>query len=353
MAVITGVTGQTGSYMAEFLLKRGLKVIGATRRTSQLIDSNLEDIKDHPNFELKHFDLTDAHSINNLVKETSPDYIINFGAQTFVADSWNNPYEHFETNAGGVLHFLEAVKNHAPNCRFYSSGTSEQYGDVQYSPQDINHPFSPRSPYGVAKCAANHFVKVYRESYGLYAVHGVCFNHESPRRQDYFVTRKVTRAACEIKQAILRHDPDSNTKFPVLRLGNLDAKRDWSHALDFVEGIWLMLNQEKPKDYVLSSGETCTIRDFVTRAFNTLAIGGYWSGGGEKEVFVSSENPFPTRSPLHLVKVDPKFYRPAEVELLQGDSSPIRTELGWEPKYDLDKLVGEMVSQDWIDLRGL
>lgn len=338
--IVTGATGQDGSYMCEYLLKNtNLEVVAAVRRTSQFINSNLKDCLSNPRFRTIHFDLVDPHSISATIKNEQPDYFINFGAQTFVKDSWDMPVLHFSTNAIGTLHILEAIKNHQPACRFYSAGSSEEFGDVSYSPQDINHPTRARNPYGASKVACRQFVKVYRESYGIYAVHGVLFNHESSRRQDYFVTRKISKGVARIKNAIDRAiGLGDEVYIEPIELGNLDSKRDWSDSRDFVEGVWLMLNQESPKDYILASGEAHSIREFVEKAFAVAGINGSWHEQGLDEEFLAGQQT--------LVRINSDFYRPAEVGLLLGDSTPIREELGWKPKISFDKLVESMVLYD-------
>lgn len=335
--IVTGVSGQLGSYMVDFLLKEtDFEVIGAVRRTSQLISSNFSYNLKNPKFRIIHFDLCDPHSITSTIKNEKPDYFINFGAQTFVADSWDSPRNHFQTNALAVIDILEAIRQFAPNCRFYSSGSSEQFGNVAYSPQDEKHPFRPRSPYGASKCAAHQAVKVWRESYNLYAIQGILFNNESPRRQEYFVTRKITKAVARIKQEL-----EQGSDITPLELGNLCARRDWSDAEDFVGGVWKMLNQKEPKEYVLASGETHTIREFVELAFEH--VGFYrneckWEGEGLDEQYVFGEKT--------LVKINKDFYRPAEVELLLGNPTQAREELGWEPKTSFCELVKKMVGHD-------
>lgn len=342
--IITGASGQDGSYMIDYLLKNtDYEVIGCIRRKTEDTNRYIEKHFKNPKFRLAHFDLTDVHSITSLIKNEQPNYFINFAAQTFVGDSWQMPTLHFKCNAEAVLHMLEAVKNFCPKCKFYSAGTSEQFGDVDYSPQDLNHPYKPRSPYGAAKVAANMLVKVYRESYGLYAVHSILFNHESSRRPDYFVSRKITKNVARIAKALQVGDRD----FQPLELGNLDAKRDWSHAEDFVEAVWLMLNQEKPKDYLLASGETHTVREFVELAFDNAGIQGYWSGEGINEVYkFKGEVPVD----ITLMRVNPKFYRPAEVELLLGDPSEAEKELGWKKKIDFETLVCRMSKHDFKEI---
>jgi GDPmannose 4,6-dehydratase len=360
--------------MAELCLELGHKVFGMVRRTSTINDTNYKHILSNPNFKVVYGDLLDGFSIDSLVRDTKPDYFINFAAQSFVGCSWEIPEETFMAGAVGVLKCLEAIRKNAPQCRFYNAGSSEQFGDVLYAPQDIKHPFRPRSPYGAAKVAAHSLVKVYRESYNLYAIQGILFNHESERRGEEFVTRKITKGIGRIVRAI-----DSNQPFEPIRLGNLDAKRDWSHSKDFVEGVWRMMNQEVynlevqkamfpavittfdasdrteeaqikkeirflskfAKEYVLSSNETHSVREFINIALFYSRIKGEWSGFGTNEKFTSNHGV--------IIEIDPKFFRPAEVDLLLGDSTPAREELGWKPKISFDNLVKRMVETDLPD----
>jgi GDPmannose 4,6-dehydratase len=257
------------------------------------------------------------------------------------------PLNHIQTNAIGVLYCLESIKNINPTCKFYNAGSSEQFGDVDYSPQDIKHPFKPRSPYGVSKCTAHHLVKVYRESYNIFAVQGILFNHEGVRRGEEFVTRKITKNIGRILKSLKNH----NEKFEPLELGNIYSKRDWSDAEDFVRGIWLMINQEKSKDYVLSSNETHTIKEFIQIAFEVANIKGEWIGEGIKEKFLfrNYNNQFSYHADdCVLVQINEKFYRPAEVDLLFGDSNEARLELGWNPKTSFRELVKKMVDCDSV-----
>lgn len=371
--IITGATGQDGSYFIDYLLENtDNTIIAAVRRTSQAILDNLKHNIHNPRLKMVTLDLTDPNAVRNLIKEEEPDYFINLGAQTFVADSWKSPVAHMNTNAMTVIYILEAIKEYSPLCRFYSAGSSEQWGNVSYSPQDEKHPLRPRSVYGVSKCAAALLTKVYRESYGLYAVHGILFNHESPRRQKYFVTRKVTHGASVIYNQIKDNKPVTP-----IELGNLDAKRDWSHAKDFVDGIWRMLNQEKYnptlqrfsgsidtsnnkypsslvdniEEYVLSSDECHSIRELVELTFKKVysflykySQGSfYWKGSGLSEEYV-----FETRDGklYTLVKINKDFFRPAEVDLLWGNSQKARESLGWSPKYSFEELINEMVEND-------
>jgi len=342
--LITGILGQDGSNMVEYLLRNtNTKIFGMIRRTSNPNFVNCKAFIKNERFQLVYGDLSDSVSLDNLVRDIQPDYFINFAAQSFVGCSWEIPLQTFDANATGVARCLEAVRRFQPKCRFYSAGSSEEFGDVQYSPQDILHPVRPRSPYGASKAAARHLVKVYRESYNLYAVHGILFNHEGTKRGEEFVTRKISKGVARIYHAIKNNQP-----FPPIELGNLDAQRDWSDSEDFVDGVWKMMNQEKPKDYILSSNETHTIREFINKSFQTAGFYGVWHGNGTNEElsvanYLMEEHEICSSV---LVKINPKFYRPAEVELLLGDSTPARKELGWKPKISFDNLVERMVKYD-------
>lgn len=332
--IITGITGQDGSYMADFLLENTEHdVYGMVRRASTNNFYNIKHLLNNPRFKLLTGDLTDSQSIDNIVREIQPDYFINLAAQSFVGASWQIPEQTFDIDAVGVIRCLEAIRKHAPKCRFYNAGSSEELGNVNYSPQDENHPLKPRSPYGAAKAAARHIVKVYRESYNLFAIQGLLYNHESPRRGEEFVTRKITKEIAKIKKAI-----DYGYTFEPLELGNIYAKRDWSHAKDFVRGIWMMINQEEPKEYLLASGETHTVKEFIEKAFSLVNINGYWEGSEIEEKFIFNN--------IILVKINPVFYRPAEVDLLLGNSEKARKELKWSPEISFENLVKEMVEND-------
>lgn len=342
--IITGILGQDGSNMVEYLLKNtNAKIFGMARRTSNPNFINCKSFLKEERFQLVYGDLSDNVSLDNLVRDIQPDYFINFAAQSFVGCSWDIPLQTFDSNATGVARCLEAVRRFQPKCRFYSAGSSEEFGDVSYSPQDINHPLRPRSPYGASKAAARQLVKVYRDSYNLYAIHGILFNHEGTKRGEEFVTRKITKGVARI------YDSIKNAKsFNPIELGNLDSKRDWSDSEDFVDGVWKMLNQETPKDYVLSSNETHSIREFVGLAFSEVGIEGVWHGSGVNEEFSISTKYAISNDPLSsvLIKVNEKFYRPAEVDILFGDSNPARNELNWLPKTDFHSLVRKMVAHD-------
>jgi GDPmannose 4,6-dehydratase len=332
--LITGVTGQDGSYMADYLLDNtGHEVYGMVRRASTNNHHNIKHLLNNPKFKLVTGDLTDSQSIDNIVREIGPDYFINLAAQSFVGASWQIPEQTFDVGSMGVIRCLEAIRKHVPNCRFYNAGSSEELGDVDYSPQDENHPLKPRSPYGAAKAAARHIVKVYRESYNLFAIQGLLYNHESPRRGEEFVTKKITKEIAKINKAL-----NYNEEFKPLELGNIYAKRDWSHAKDFVRGIWMMLNQDKPIEYILSSGETHTVKEFIDKTFKFIDIQGFWTGEGINEKFIYKDR--------ILVQINPLFYRPAEVDLLLGKSDKARKKLGWFPEISFDSLIQEMISFD-------
>jgi len=343
--LITGILGQDGANMAEYLtigqdVASHLEIYGMMRRTSNANYENIELFRNHPRFNLVCGDLTDDVSINNLVKDIQPDYFINFGANSFVGCSWDMPLQVFDVNTLGVIRCLEALRKFKPDCRFYSAGSSEEFGDVEYSPQDINHPIRARSPYGASKAASRHLVKVYRESYDMFAIHSILFNHEGVRRGEEFVTRKISKAVARIKRSMER-----GQKFRPLQLGNVNAKRDWSDSQDFVKAVWLMLNQEKPKEYVLSSNETHSVKEFVSLAFEYAGISGSWSGEGVEEKFKAQDEDSLGLA-IVLAEVNKDFFRPAEVNLLYGDSTPARQELDWKPDISFDKLVQRMVHHD-------
>ena len=335
--IITGVTGQVGSYMVDYLLANtDYKIYGAIRRLSVPNHENISHVNSD-RFEIVEMDLSDEHSITSVIEEIKPDYFINFAANSFVGLSWKMPANHFQVNAMAVMHQLEAIRKYCPKCRYYNAGSSEEFGDVAYFPQDLQHPLRPRSPYGASKCAARHIVKVWRDSYDIFAVQGFLFNHESERRGEEFVTRKITKAVARIKKAL-----ENGESFEPLQLGNLEAKRDWSHAEDFVIAVWLMLNQHSPKDYLLASGETYKVRDFVEAAFDAAGI---------NVRFHEEDNPVDSNyidvdSGKIVLKINPDFYRPAEVDLLLGDPSAAQNALGWKKSVDFPTLVRRMVDND-------
>jgi GDPmannose 4,6-dehydratase len=335
--IVTGVTGQDGSLMVDFLLKNtNYLILGAVRRLSVANHTNISHINNE-RFKLIDMDITDPQNIENAIQTHKPDYFINFAANSFVGSSWQMPANHMQTNCMAVMFQLEAIRKFAPNCRYYNAGSSEEFGDVLSVPQNETHPLRPRSPYGASKAAARHIVKVWRESYNLFAVQGWLFNHEGVRRGKEFVTRKITTNVARLKTELR----NGQTPTP-LTLGNLSSKRDWSDSEDFVEGVWLMLNNATPKEYVLSSNETHTVREFVTLAFQAANIDGYWVGdaGSLDEKFIHMG----TKQPL--VVVDPKFFRPAEVDILLGDSTFARRDLGWVPKVSFQQLVKKMTESD-------
>lgn len=336
--LITGVTGQDGSNMVDYLLKNtDYELYGTIRRLSVKNHENIEHVIDNPRFRLVMMDLSDQTSINNTFSTIRPDYCINLAAQSFVAESWNSPLQTFDVNALGVIRILEAIRIYVPSCRFYSAGSSEEFGDVSYAPQDLKHPLKPRSPYGASKCAARHITKVYRESYGLFAVHATLFNHEGVRRGEEFITRKITKGIARIKDEL-----SSGKPVVPLVIGNIYAKRDWSDSEDFVHGIWLMLNQDQPDEYILSSGETHTVKEFIDIACKYAEISDvHWQ--------IDEQNELNTKlysGETVILEISEKFYRPAEVDLLLGDSTETRNKLNWEPKISFDELVKRMVEHD-------
>ena len=356
--IVTGVTGQDGSFMVDYLLKNtDYQIFGGVRRLSVQNHENIRHVRD-PRFKLINFDLTDSHAISRIVENVNPDYFLNFAAQSFVAASWDFAKQTWETNTTSVLDILEAIRCYAPTCRFYNAGSSEEFGNVVYSPQDENHPLRPRSPYAASKAAGRQLVKVYRESYNLYAVQGWLFNHEGTRRGVEFVSRKITKGIAKICNIINNTPLRGNIIIDPIELGNLEAKRDWSDAEDFVDAVWKMMNQSKPVDYVISSGETHSIKEFVETAFEAVGIQGGWIGSGLNEKYISLNAMPPsvgiTTSEhiidnVTMVKINPQFFRPAEVDVLVGDSTKARVELKWAPKVGFKELVKKMVMNDlWL-----
>ncbi len=333
-ALITGITGQDGSYLAELLLEKGYRVYGLWRRKSTVEYGSIAHLKDK--ITLLYGDMTDSASLMRAVKTAQPHEIYNLAAQSFVAASWDTPFATAETDGIGVLHLLEAMRAVKPDCRFYQASTSEMFGLVQQIPQTEETPFYPRSPYGVAKLYGHWITKNYRESYGLFACSGILFNHESERRGLEFVTRKITHAAARIAAGV----QDS------VALGNLDAKRDWGHAADYVRAMWLMLQQDAPDDYVVASGETHTVREFAQRAFAAAGIALEWQGSGIGEKGINTANG------KAVVTVDPRFYRPAEVELLLGDPKKAEERLGWRRTISFDELIRRMAARDTALVQG-
>ena len=323
-ALITGTTGQDGSYLAEFLLQKGYKVVGLHRRSSVNNFERINTFKNHKDFTLQEFDLTDPSSVITTISKYKPEEFYNLAAQSHVGTSFSQPTTTFEINTIGVVNILEAIRNYSPETKFYQASTSEMFGRSYNTDkngnkyQDENTVFMPQSPYGVAKVAAHQMVQIYREAYGLHASSGILFNHESPRRGENFVTRKITKWIGEFVQSAKSED------FPKLRLGNLEARRDWGHAKDYVRAMWMMMQQVKADDYVICTEITRTVSEFLDRAFSLIGIDD-WSD--------------------HVV-VDSEFYRPAEVDYLRGVNKKARKTLGWYPGINFDDLVEDMVDND-------
>jgi len=348
-ALITGITGQDGAYLAELLLNKGYNVHGIKRRSSLIntdrIDHLFFDKSLTDRFHLHYGDLTDASSLLRIIQQTQPDEIYNLAAQSHVQVSFETPEYTANSDGIGVLRILEALRilGFEKKTRFYQASTSELYGLVQEIPQKETTPFYPRSPYGVAKLYGYWITVNYRESYGMYAVNGILFNHESPLRGETFVTRKITIAVSKI--AVGQED--------ILLLGNLDAKRDWGHAKDYVEGMWLMMQQEKPEDFVLATGVTTTVRDFVKMSFDEVGIDLEFKGTGiEEKAFVVKCNDNKYQLPVgkQVVGIHPRYFRPAEVDILIGDPTKANKQLGWKPKYDLPMLVKEMMEKELVSI---
>jgi GDPmannose 4,6-dehydratase len=334
-ALITGITGQDGSYLAEFLLKKGYTVHGIIRRSSSFNTGRIDHLYQHPSIperqmQLHYGDLTDSSNLSRLVEKIIPDEIYNLGAQSHVSVSFEVPEYTAQVDGVGTLRLLDAIKETGVNTRFYQASTSELYGKVAETPQTEETPFYPRSPYAAAKLYAHWLVVNYREAYNLYACNGILFNHESERRGRTFVTRKITYAAARIKEGLQ----------DTVHLGNLDAKRDWGYAPEYVEAMWLMLQQESPDDFVVATGETHTVREFCDHAFAHLGMPLKWEGHGVEEKGISIEDG------RVRVEVDSRYFRPTEVELLLGDASKAKNLLGWQPKTTFKELVTIMVDAD-------
>ncbi|MYN20962.1 GDP-mannose 4,6-dehydratase [Rugamonas sp. FT107W] len=331
-ALVTGITGQDGAYLAELLLEKGYEVTGTYRRTSSVNFWRIEElgIQSHPNLKLVEYDLTDLGSNIRLLQSAQPDEVYNLAAQSFVGVSFEQPVTTAEITGVGPVNLLEAIRIVNPKIRFYQASTSEMFGKVQAVPQKEDTPFYPRSPYGVAKLYAHWMTVNYRESYGIFGCSGILFNHESPLRGREFVTRKITDSVAKIHLGQL----------DVLELGNLDAKRDWGYAKEYVEGMWRILQADEPDTYVLATNRTETVRDFVSMAFKAVDVALAWSGAADHEIGTCK------KTGKVLVRVNPKFYRPAEVELLIGDPAKAEKALGWKPKTTLEQLCQMMVEAD-------
>lgn len=345
-ALITGITGQDGSYLAEFLLVKGYFVHGIKRRSSSFNTDRVDHLYQDPHernvrFKLHYGDLSDALSLTRIIKEVQPDEIYNLGAMSHVKVSFDTPEYTGDIDGLGTLRVLEAVRllGLAKKTKIYQASTSELYGKVQEIPQNEDTPFYPRSPYGVAKLYAYWITVNYREAYNIFACNGILFNHESPVRGETFVTRKITRATAKIALGLQEF----------LYLGNLDAKRDWGHARDYVEAMWLMLQQDKPEDFVIASGTTTSVRDFVKMAFKEIGVSIIFKGSGLEEIGIVDKctNPdFQITLGKVLIKIDPNYYRPSEVDFLVGDASKCKDKLKWTPKYTLEGLIKEMMESD-------
>lgn len=344
-ALITGITGQDGAYLAEFLLKKGYEVHGIKRRSSLINTQRIDHLYQDPhvpdrNLHLHYGDLTDSTNLIRIIQEVQPDEIYNLAAMSHVAVSFEEPEYTANADGIGTLRILEAVRllGLINKTKIYQASTSELYGLVQAVPQSESTPFYPRSPYAVAKLYAYWITVNYREAYGMFACNGILFNHESPQRGETFVTRKITRAAAKIVLG----------KEDCLYLGNLNSERDWGHAKDYIEGMWLILQQKNPEDFVLATGITTTIRDFVRMTFAELGIELGFEGNGVNEIgyVIKCNGEYQLDSGRVVIKVDPKYFRPTEVDLLLGDPTKAKTKLGWKPKYNLNELVKEMIMSD-------
>lgn len=340
--LITGVAGQDGSNLSEYLLglEEKFEIYGLVKRSSNPNLQNIKHLINHPSFKLVSGDITDQTSMDNLVKTIQPDYLVNLAANSFVGTSWDTPDQVFNVNALGVLKCLEAIRKFQPKCRFYSAGSSEEFGEIKYTPQNESHPLIPVSPYAIAKVAARHIVDVYRRSYGLFAVHGTLYNHEGPRRGTEFVTRKVTYNIARILKEL-----ESNVTPKPFELGYIFAMKDWSDSRDMVRGIWMMLNQDKPNEYILASGKTRSIADFVDIGFKSFGFDGAWVIH-ENEPLKDYYYIYVNGKKLPIVTINQRLFRPVEVGVQLGDSSKIRQDLGWDPKITFDQMVREMVEND-------
>ncbi len=326
IAIITGVTGQDGSYLSEFLLEKKYKVYGMIRRSSVNTTERIAHFQHHSNFELVEGDVTDAACMHRLISGIKPDEVYNLAAMSHVGVSFDQPVATCHIDAVGPLNILEAIRQCSPHSKFYQASTSELFGDTDTAPQNENTPFNPNSPYAVAKLYAHHLVSLYRRAYNIFACAGILFNHESIRRGETFVTRKITKYVASLQNWIDNHDgfPRKDVDVPPLTLGNINAKRDWSHAEDMVYGMWLIMQHSEPDDFVLGSGEAHTVKEFLQRAFGSIGL---------------DYNDY--------VIIDPKFYRPVDVNLLHADASKARKVLGWKPKISFGELVDRMVQGDY------
>ena len=334
-ALITGITGQDGSYLAKFLLNRGYKVYGFHRRSSTANLWRLEYLNVMDKVEILDGDLGDLSSLQRAIRKSNPDEVYNLAAQSYVAASWEQPLYTADVTGVGVLRMLEAIRSINLKIKFYQASSSEMFGKVREIPQKETTPFHPRSPYGVSKVFGYWITVNYRESFNMFACNGILFNHESPLRGTEFVTKKITQAVARIKKGLQNY----------IELGNLDSKRDWGFAGDYVEAMWLMLQQDKPDDYIIATGETHTVREFVELAFQEVGIDIQWSGSGLNEKGIDKN------TGKTLVKVNPAFFRPAEVDLLIGDVAKAKKKLGWKPQVSFRELIAMMVEADLKELK--
>ncbi len=338
VALITGITGQDGSYLAEFLLDKGYKVHGIKRRSSSFNTDRINHIIKQPQisskFKLHYGDLTDSLSLINIIKKVKPTEIYNLAAQSHVAVSFESPEYTANCDALGTLRILEIIKSLNKKIKFYQASTSELYGNIKQYPQNEKTRFKPQSPYAAAKLYAYWITKIYREAYGIFACNGILFNHESPRRGETFVTKKITMAVANIV----------NKSQKCLYLGNLDAYRDWGHAKDYVESMWKILNYKKPDDFVIATGHSVSIRKFVEKSFKKVGVNIIWKGKGKNEIGINQSNG------KILIKIDPRYYRPLEVPKLIGDFTKAKRLLKWKPKMNLEKLISEMVKSDLTNI---
>lgn len=336
IALITGITGQDGSYLAEFLLENYYEVHGIVRRTSQINRKRIDNIYNNPNLFLHYGDLSDACLINKLIIEIKPDEIYNLAAMSHVAVSFQIPEYTTDIDATGTLRILEAIKNTDKNIKFYQASTSELYGGVYDKPQNEDTPFNPRSPYAIAKQYGYWITKNYRDSYNIFAVNGILFNHTSPRRGETFVEQKIVKGAVAIFKG----------KKDYLKLGNIYSYRDYGHAYDYVRAMWLMLQQETPEDYVIATGNKYMVKDIVTLVFSKLNIPLEWSGEGVDEIGTIKNSKYKKFEGKIAVKIDPIYFRPSEVDNLLGDSTKARDKLGWKPEYEFDDIIDEMIKEE-------
>jgi len=336
IALITGITGQDGSYLSEFLLEKNYQVHGIVRRTSQINRKRIDNIYGNPNLFLHYGDLSDACLINKLIMEIKPDEIYNLAAMSHVAVSFQIPEYTTDIDATGTLRILEAIKNCDKNIKFYQASTSELYGGVYDKPQNEDTPFNPRSPYAIAKQYAFWITKNYRESYNIFAVNGILFNHTSPRRGETFVEQKIVKGAVAISKGLK----------DCLKLGNIYSYRDYGHAYDYIRAMWLMLQKEEPEDYVIATGNKYMVKDIVTIVFSKLNIPLEWSGEGIDEIGTIKNSKYKKFEGKVVVKIDPIYFRPSEVDNLIGDSTKARDKLNWNPEYGFDDIIDEMIKEE-------